>query len=204
MKNKSMSNKTWIAGLVTAIAASLCCITPVLALLGGLGGIASSFSWLESLRPYLLGFTVLIFGISWYQKLKPKNSDIECDCEKKQSFWQSKTFLTIITIIAGLLVTFPYYAHIFYSKPQQSKVIIVDKNNIEQVKLGVEGMTCRGCEEHISDALSKVNGVIENKTSYKEGITIVKFDRSVTDIDSIVNAVNRTGYTVKEKTIIQN
>ncbi len=41
-------NKLIGAGLLTAIAASLCCITPVLALIAGTSGLAStSFSWLE-------------------------------------------------------------------------------------------------------------------------------------------------------------
>lgn len=35
------------AGLLTAIASSLCCITPVLALISGTSGIASAFFWLE-------------------------------------------------------------------------------------------------------------------------------------------------------------
>ncbi len=44
---KKNSNKALIgSGIITAIAASLCCITPVLALLAGTTGIASSFSWL--------------------------------------------------------------------------------------------------------------------------------------------------------------
>ncbi|PZX67881.1 hypothetical protein LY54_00620, partial [Salegentibacter mishustinae] len=41
------------AGLLTAAAASLCCITPILALISGSAGIASSFSWMEPFRPYL-------------------------------------------------------------------------------------------------------------------------------------------------------
>ena len=32
------------AGLLAALAASLCCITPLLAVVGGLGGAASSFT----------------------------------------------------------------------------------------------------------------------------------------------------------------
>jgi hypothetical protein len=51
MKQKKSSEKKWIgAGLLAAITASLCCITPVLAVLGGLGGIASTFSWLDPLK----------------------------------------------------------------------------------------------------------------------------------------------------------
>jgi mercuric ion transport protein len=65
------NNKGWVAGLLTAVAASLCCITPVLALLGGASGLASSFSWMEPFRPFLIGLTVLVFAFAWYQKLKP-------------------------------------------------------------------------------------------------------------------------------------
>ena len=59
------------AGLLTAIAASLCCITPVLALVAGTSGLASTFSWLEPFRPYFIGLTILVLGFAWYQKLKP-------------------------------------------------------------------------------------------------------------------------------------
>lgn len=66
------NNKIIGAGLLTAIASSLCCITPVLALISGTSGIASTFSWLEPFRPYLIGFTILVLGFAWYQKLKQK------------------------------------------------------------------------------------------------------------------------------------
>ena len=48
-------------GLLTAISASICCITPVLALLAGTSGLASTFSWLEPFRPYFIGLTFLVF-----------------------------------------------------------------------------------------------------------------------------------------------
>ena len=59
-------------GLLTAIAASLCCITPVLALIAGTSGLASTFSWLEPFRPYFIGLTILVLAFAWYQKLKPQ------------------------------------------------------------------------------------------------------------------------------------
>ena len=97
MRNKS--NFTIGTGLVTAIASSLCCIAPVLALISGGSGIASSFTWLESFRPYLIIFSILVLAFAWYQKLKPKQvqtCETNC-CEKeKTSFFQSKKFLGII------------------------------------------------------------------------------------------------------------
>ena len=76
-------NKLIGAGLLTAIAASLCCITPVLALIAGTSGLASTFSWLEPFRPYFIGLTILVLGFAWYQKLKPKKQ-IDCNCETEE------------------------------------------------------------------------------------------------------------------------
>ena len=48
------NNKLVGAGVLSAVAASLCCITPVLALISGASGVASTFSWMEPARPYLV------------------------------------------------------------------------------------------------------------------------------------------------------
>ena len=203
MTTTTKNSKGWVAGLLTAVAASLCCITPVLAFLGGASGLASSFSWIEPYRPYLIGLTIAVFAFAWYQKLKPQKQ-IDCDCEadNKKSFWQSKSFLAIVTVIAGLLIAFPYYAKIFYPKPQETKVIIVDKNNIATVQLNISGMDCEGCTAHINGELSKVNGVIEANTSYKNANAIVKFDNSKTSVDSLSSIVNNIGYKVISSSII--
>ena len=185
------------ASVLTAIAASLCCITPVLALISGTSSIASTFSWMEPYRPYLIGLTVAVLAFAWYQKLKPKKADVECDCEEdKPSFWQGKTFLGIVTVLAFLLMAFPKYSHIFYPKAEKKEIIIVDKSNIQQVKLNIKGMTCEACSETINLVLSKVSGVLEYKTEYKAGSSTIKFDNSKTNRDSIANAINETGYKV--------
>ena len=102
------NNKIAGLGLLTAIASSLCCITPVIAVVAGTSGAASSFSWMEPARPYLIGFTILTLGFAWYQKLKPKKKiDCNCETEKKPSFMQSKLFLGIITVFALVMLSFP-------------------------------------------------------------------------------------------------
>ena len=197
MTTTTKSNKSWITGILAAIAASLCCITPLLAFLGGASGLASSFSWVEPYRPYLIGLTVLVFAIAWYQKTKSlKQIDCDCEADNKKSFWQSKLFLGIVTVIAVLLLAFPYYVKIFYPKPQQAKIIVVDKSNIQIAQLNISGMDCEGCTAHINSKLSKVNGVIEANTSYKNANAIVKFNNSKISIDSIAKAVNSIGYKV--------
>ena len=204
MSTLKSGGKTWIAGLLTATVASLCCITPVLALISGTSGIASTFSWMEPYRPYLLGIAVVVLGFAWYQKLKPKKADIDCACEEdKPSFLQSKTFLGIVTVLAFLLMAFPKYSHIFYPKSEKKEIIVVDKSSIQQVKLNIKGMTCEACTETINLALSKVPGVLEYKTEYKDGSSTVKFDHSKTGEQAIINAVNETGYKVTDANPIQ-
>ena len=48
-------HKSWIAGVFAAFSASLCCIVPVVALIGGAGGVSTYFNWVEPYRPYIIG-----------------------------------------------------------------------------------------------------------------------------------------------------
>jgi copper chaperone CopZ len=187
------------AGLLTAIAASLCCITPVLALVAGTSGLASTFSWLEPARPYFIGLTILVLGFAWYQKLKPKKQiDCNCEAEEKPKFTQSKMFLGIVTVFAGLMLAFPMYAHIFYPKTEK-QVIVVDKSNIQTVEFTISGMTCVSCEEHVNHEVNKLSGIIKSTASYESGNAVIEFDNSKTSTAEIEKAINSTGYSVTDK-----
>ena len=188
------------AGVLSAIAASLCCITPVVALLAGSSSIAANFAWIEPARPYLIGLSIAVLALAWYLKLKlAKTDDMDCNCEttKKASFLQTKTFLGIITVFAILMIAFPLYAKVFYPNPkvQASTLAVID--NKQQVKFTIQGMTCEGCEEHVNNELSKVSGVIAYKTSYATRSSLVTFDKSKVDVKTIEAAINKTGYKVK-------
>ncbi len=189
-------NKFIGAGLLTAFAASLCCVTPVLAFVAGTSGLASSFSWLEPARPYFIGLTILVLGFAWYQKLNPKK-EIDCNCEtdEKPKFIQNKKILGIVTVFAGLMLAFPYYAHIFYPKTEK-QVIVVDKSNVQTVEFQINGMTCASCEEHVNHEVNKLTGILKSTASYKNGNAIVEFDSSKTSISEIEKAINGTGYSV--------
>ena len=187
------------AGLLSAFAASLCCITPVIALVAGSSSIAANFSWIEPARPYLLGISIAVLALAWYVKLKPsKATDMDCNCETttKTPFLQTKTFLSIVTVFAVLMMTFPLYAKVFYPKPkvQAAAVAVVDSK--QQVDFAIQGMTCEGCEEHVNNEVFKVKGVLAYKTSYALKNSLVTFDKSKVDVKTIEAAINKTGYKV--------
>lgn len=199
-------NKLIGAGLITAIGASLCCITPVLALIAGTSGVASAFSWIEPFRPYLIGLTLLVLGFAWYLKLKPRK-EIDCECEKddlpggkagKPKFIQSKKFLGIVSLFAIVMLAFPFYSGIFYPNTEK-QVIVVDESNIKIMEYKITGMTCTGCEEHVNHEVNKLDGIVKSNTSYANGNAIIQFDKNKTNEAEIEKAINSTGYSVTNK-----
>ncbi|MFT4523186.1 MAG: mercuric ion transport protein [Bacteroidia bacterium] len=192
-------NKLMGAGLITAMTASLCCITPVLALIAGTSGMASTFSWIEPFRPYLIGLTIFVLGFAWYQKLKPKKEmDCECETDEKPKFMQSKTFLGIVTVFAGVMLALPYYSGIFYPNTEK-QIIAVDKSDIKITTFKINGMTCASCQEHVNHEVNKLNGIVHSKASYESGNAIIEFDKTKTNETEIAKAINSTGYIVTDK-----
>jgi mercuric ion transport protein len=192
-------NKLIGAGLLTAITASLCCITPVVALIAGTSGIASTFFWIEPFRPYLIAMTILILAFAWYQKLKPqKEIDCECETDEKPKFIQTKSFLGIVTAFAIIMFAFPYYSGVFYPNTEK-QIIVVDKSDIKTTEFKISGMTCASCEEHLSHEVNKLNGIVNSKASYENGNAIIEFDKSKTNETEIEQAINSTAYKIVDK-----
>lgn len=193
MKTK---NKLIGTSLLTAITASLCCITPVLALVAGTSGIASTFSWIEPFRPYLIGLTILVLGFAWYQK---HNKEIDCECEtdERPKFIQSKKFLGIVTASAIIMLAFPYYSGIFYPKTEK-QIMVVDKSDLFTTKFEISGMTCASCEEHVNHEINKLDGIVNSNASYENGNAIIEFDKTKTNVTEIEKAINATGYKVTD------
>lgn len=205
MNADNLSSKSASAGLLAAIVASLCCITPVFSFLAGIGGIAATFSWMEPFRPYLITLTIGALGFAWYQKFKPRTKEeIECACEtdEKPSFWQSRKFLVIVTVFATLMLSFPSYSHMFYlNDGSQSNSIMIEQDTTKTYKLElqVKGMTCAGCENHIINSVNKLDGIDRYKAFHTQGKAIVTYDPKKVTKSEIIEAINSTGYKVIEK-----
>lgn len=184
------------AGIVTALASSICCITPLLAMLAGTSSLATTFDWIVPARPYFITGTVLILGFAWYQHLKPV-SGTSCNCKpEKIPFMQTKKFLGLVTLAAVLLITFPSYSGLVYQDKQELQQPISQKNQTAFLK--IKGMTCEGCEHHVKQQVSKLKGIQQVQVSYKNGNATVKYDSKKTSLTEIKKAVDATGYKVVE------
>ena len=204
MKKETSSKAVAGVGIFAAVAASLCCVTPLLALLAGSSSLAANFSWIAPARPYLIALSIVVLIFAWYQQLKPASNVVDCICEPatKSAFLKSKSFLSIVTIGAIVMMTLPLYAKMFYPKAKAQLVPVAIINNKVQVSYNIQGMTCEACEEHVNIELSKVKGVVAYATSYTNKNSTITFDKSIADIKKIEAAINSTGYKAVDYKII--
>lgn len=121
-----MAYKKIVASLVATIAASLCCVTPVLAVIAGSSSLATSFSWMEPYHYYLVGLTVLILVYAWWDKLRVKHRDIECACDETPGFFSSKKFLSMVTFFSVIMLTFPQWGYSYFKTEEACKTCTVE------------------------------------------------------------------------------
>ncbi|MFY0687153.1 MAG: mercuric transport protein MerTP [Cyclobacteriaceae bacterium] len=197
----NQSSSLALTSLLTAISASLCCITPVIALLAGSSSIAATFSWVEPFRPLLIGLTVGVLAFAWYQKLRSNRiKDLECACDedKQPSLLKSRKFLGLVTIFAILMLALPYYTDAFY--PETKLSTLENEDSLTTYQINIKGMTCTGCEEHVKGEIGKLAGISKLEVSYEQANAVVTFDASQTNIEQVTAAIGGTGYEIKSTT----
>lgn len=122
---------------------------------------------------------------------------MDCACDPddngKVSFWHTQTFLAIITVFSAVNLSFPYWGDTFIGG-QQEKVIIVDTTNVLSKIINIEGMTCEACEAIVEKVGAQVNGVINISASTSKKQVLVEYDKTKTDIRTIMQAIGTTGY----------
>lgn len=183
--------------VLTSASASLCCIAPLFGLIGGSSSLMSAVSWLEPFRPYFIGGTFLMLGFAWYSSIMVVKKD-DCGCEpEKRSFVQSKKFLSVVTIVSLLLMSFPSFSR-FFIPPNENGASIVSQERSEKITLGVNGMTCASCERHIESEVIQLSGVSSVKASFAGKSATVEHNPQKVNREEIIVAINKTGYSVEQ------
>lgn len=192
------------AGLLAALAASLCCIAPLLAVVGGLGGAASAFAWLEPYRPYLVGLTVTVLGFAWYRQLRPAPAAADCCAvPEKKPLMQTTAFLGAVTVLAALLLAFPYYGTKLYPAARPTAPAVAANGaalSWQTRTYRIGGMSCEACARHVEHAVQQVPGVQAVVVSYDQATAQVRFDAAHAQPAQVENAINGTGYHVLNPT----
>ena len=68
------------------------------------------------------------------------------------------------------------------------------EENLEFVKLRIEGMTCASCVNNIESSLRKINGIREITVNLTTETALVRYDRDVITIKEIMKSIERIGF----------
>lgn len=186
-------------GVLSAVAASLCCITPVISLVAGSSSLATNVSWMQPARPFLVVFTLAALLLAWYFKLRTAKATVDdCGCEVAQRtpFLHSKLFLSLVTVLALMMLAFPVYSKVFYPSSATQDAVVGMQSDLQTAVFAIKGMTCAGCEPHVNGEVSKLKGVVEVKTSYAKGTSVVRYETKQVTLAQIKAAIAKTGYEI--------
>jgi mercuric ion transport protein len=193
-----MKDKAFIgASLVAGIAASLCCILPIVFALAG-AGIVGASAFFAAWRPYLLGITFLLLGLGFYFAYrKPKHA---CEpgsaCERPATNETGRIGLWIATAVVLVVAAFPYY-----SEPV-ARLLLANKSSetapaaphLERANFAVEGMDCTACATAVEKKLKDLDGVQSATVSYEQKEARVEFDASKITVSQLEQAIQDIGY----------
>jgi len=211
--------------ILAALVSSLCCITPLLFVLLGVGSFGAA-TMFEPLRPYLMGVAVLFQAVAYYW-VYFKHDSSACApgevCETKPANRASRFGLWFATLMVILFALVPYITPQLAERlsaknvePQTERTgecCISQKptsanteasnntspsGNFARVTFTVTGMTCASCETTIKLALEKTPGVKRAEVSYDISEAVVEYDAKVITREKLRDVINSTGYKVKE------
>jgi len=117
MTQEKNSSIPLIGGVLAAIAASLCCIGPLVLVMLGMGGAwVSSLSAMEPFRPYLLGIAIIFLFFAW-KKIYRTEAEV-CTpgslCAKPHTNTVYKLMFWIMAALIVIALASPYIAPLFY------------------------------------------------------------------------------------------
>ncbi|MCR4289398.1 MAG: mercuric transporter MerT family protein [Candidatus Scalindua sp.] len=189
MKSKSVT--TLSGTIAAAILASSCCLGPLILVRLGMGSIGIFLS-LEKYRPLFMIITFAFIGMAFYLTYRKKKGDDCCEIKQVKMDRIKKISLWVIAAVAVGLMLFPYvYGH--FGRSDSATPM---SDDLQQVVIKVEGMTCEACTISINSAFSKIQGVSAVNVSLEKGEAIVGFDNNVKDIPTnrLLTAIEDIGY----------
>ena len=114
--NAQTGNGFLIAGILSAMGASICCVGPLLLLALGVSGVwIGSLTALEPYRPIFIGLTLLFLGFAFYRVYlaRPACSP-ESACANPRTLNRQRMAFWIVTLLVLGLIAVPWFAPLFY------------------------------------------------------------------------------------------
>ncbi len=181
------------AAVIASIAASSCCIGPLVLAALGVGG-AGALATLSAYRPYILVVTVVLLGAGYYLTYRPPRAADGCGCERPRASRAGKLGLWLATVAVALFAAFPVLgARLARARDADD---LADNPSVLTAKavLRVQGVDCEACSAHLGAAMKKVGGFHGLKLDLRTKTVTVRYEPAPGRLEAYVAAIDELGY----------
>ena len=117
MSQETTGRLPLIGGVIAAVAASLCCVGPLVLVTLGIGGAwVANLAALEPFRPYFLGAAIIALFLAWKKIYRAPAAACTPGflCALPQTNRIYKVLFWVVAVLVALALIFPYLAPLFY------------------------------------------------------------------------------------------
>jgi len=110
-ESQGLSKGTLIGSIIAGIAASTCCIGPlVLLTLGISGSWIGNLSAMEAFRPYFMGITLILLGLTFRKLyLVPQACAVDAPCSTPSNLRKQRITFWMVSVFVLIVMSFPWY-----------------------------------------------------------------------------------------------
>lgn len=187
--------------VVAAIAASACCILPLLlgAASAGTVGLGAAIT---PYRPYFIALTVLLLGAAFYFTYRPEKAGGKMECcdpiKTARTRRISRALLWLVTIFTVGAMAYPNIVAYRARVSASSAPHLAPSGQAQAVQFHIALMDCAACAVDIADKLRKTPGVYDAKVEFDTKQATVHYDSRRIGVGQLRDAIDRTGYPATE------
>jgi mercuric ion transport protein len=206
LQNSAAPKRKWLLGgsVAAAVAASLCCILPILTAVTGVGVLAAGAKF-ESWRPYLLGVTGLLLGTGLflaYRDYKKACAPGSLCATKPMSRWNLAALGLLAVLVAGL-AAFPYYSGAVAQAVVGNPVPRITAGAaLTTVTFQIPDMDCPACAVSLAATFKRLPGVAEAKLDVENRKAVVAFDPTSQSVPALEKVISEAGFHVASKSVL--
>ncbi len=196
-EQKDKSGLALTGAVVGALAASLCCILPLVAIVLGVSSFAAS-EFFARWRPYLLAVTFGLLALGFYLAYRPRGEVCETGsaCARTTIGRWNRAGLWLVTLLVVVFAAFPYYSGWIVRAVTNEKnpAAPAGARSVAHVVLSVQGMDCPVCAAALEKSLSQIAGVRYARVNFQEKRASLDYDPRVVDASRFVKLIRDAGF----------
>jgi mercuric ion transport protein len=201
-----MDKEKWALGgsVLSAVAASLCCLGPLVAVLVGASGFAAA-GFFAPWRPLLLTITALMLTMAWYltyRRPKAGRCSRAAGCLPTPVAKGNKIILWLATAFVIAVAALPTFsgAAARWLLPAGASERGPSQVKLATLRVSIPSMDCGACAAGIQAKLNQQDGVQAAQVDFATKTAVIRFDPGKLSTQQVTALIDQTGFKAESAT----